>query len=143
MVSICYRSAVDDTLISTLFSGFAPQIHMFHLSCFKIDHHSPWLCHLRSLELHSIHDVYFVLAILSSTSQLQQLKISYLVHKDSSSSIPTATLPYLKRLEYKGGFEEGAILLNDAEIPLDCCFCMNKPLSGERNFKLGKNFRYR
>ncbi len=73
------------------------------------------------------YSVHLVLRILSSTHQLQQLRVSYPVHEDLPSFLPIASLPHLKRLNYRGACEEGAILLNHIKIPLDCWLCMDEP----------------
>ncbi len=96
----------DDSPISTLFSGYAPLLHRFYLTCFTIDHRSPWICHLRSISFDNVYNVRLILCILSSTPQLQQLLVSWPVHEDLSSFLPIASLPHLRRLNYRGAVKK-------------------------------------
>lgn len=110
-----------DIPLSTLFSGCAPMLRTFILTCFTIAQGAPWLCHLHSMEIDgNTYNVRLLLDILSSTHCLRELKIEDLRHEDISTPLPIASLPHLNYLGYRGNSQEGSILLDHIQIPSDC-----------------------
>lgn len=106
--------------IAPLFGNYAPMLRRFYLRDYLVDHRAPWVFHLHSIGLGSAYGVRDALAILSTAHNLQELKIEDIASREMETSIPIASLPQLKYLEYNGRSNQGAILLAHIDIPAGC-----------------------
>lgn len=108
-----------------LFSNQAPMLRRFCLRGHVIDpEQASWLGSLHYIELdHSYRSANALLAVLSATYNLQELRISDVSKGDLLTTLPIVSLPHLKLLHYDSTpspSNSGAPLLGQIKIPLDC-----------------------
>ncbi|KJA16970.1 hypothetical protein HYPSUDRAFT_206538 [Hypholoma sublateritium FD-334 SS-4] len=107
-----------------VFANFAPFLRRLTLRNHVVNHRAPWLNQLYFLNIDAMHNVRDALQVLSAAHNLRELRIislsTSLGRKETCTPLTNVSLPHLKLLEYYGGVEEGAELLDQIETPLDC-----------------------
>ena len=92
-----------------------------HLSSDFIDLRAPWLHHLHSMTLDNTYSFSDVLAILTITRNLQELKIVDIPTGVMDTSHPVILLSHLQALEFHSDKSNmGITLLEYLAIPVDC-----------------------
>ncbi len=106
--------------LTTLFRGHAPMLRRFCLHGHFVHQREPWLHQLHSLVLTGEYHTYDLLAILTVTHNLQELKISSFKDDLIRRSLPIVSLPDLRSLNLSGKPFRCTMLLDHIEIPSGC-----------------------
>ncbi len=111
----------EDSSIRPIFSDYAPFLRRLSLKGYNVHYQAPWLKQLHILELVGEYDVRDILAVLSATPSLREVRLELRSQRDMTSPIPEVSLPSLERMELHFGLHHlGVTFLNHVEIPVDC-----------------------
>ena len=111
----------EDGSNTPLFSDHAPFLRVLSLRGYVVDYQASWINQLHTLDLLGEYDVRDILAVLSATHSIRQVRIELHGQRDMTSPIPNVSLPSLERLELHFGLHHlGVTFLNCIDIPINC-----------------------
>ncbi len=83
----------EDSSIGPIFSDYAPFLRRLSLKGYTLHDQAPWLKQLHILELVGEYDVRDILAVLSATPSLREVRLELRSQRDITSPIPDVSLP--------------------------------------------------